>query len=260
MSVPVVTAPSSSGSSSDASGRPLIITIDGPAGTGKSSVAARLAERLGLIHLDTGARYRAAAPVAAERGIDPDDGPAIAAAIADLGIRFDWDARPPRLLVGGHDPGERIRDLDVGRIVSRVAACPEVRDVLTRWQREIASERPRLVTEGRDQGSTVFPDADVRFYLDADTDIRADRRMRQLTDAGRAADREDVREDIRRRDRLDRERSDGPLVRPEGAVVGDTGDRGLEEVPEVMLAAGHAAVGTGRGRDAAGDAGDGGPR
>lgn len=253
----MVTAPSSSGSSPGASGRPLIITIDGPAGTGKSSVASRLAERLGLIHLDTGAMYRAAALVAAERGIDPDDGPAIAAAMGELGIRFDWEARPPRLLVGGRDLGERIRDLDVGRIVSRVAACPEVRELLTRWQREIARERPRLVTEGRDQGSTVFPDADVRFYLDADTDIRAERRMRQLTDAGRAADREDVREDIRRRDRLDRERSDGPLVRPEGAVVVDTGDHSLEEVLEVMLAAVHAAVGTGAG---GGHAGDGGPR
>ncbi len=242
MSIPVVTAASFSGSSPDASGSPLIITIDGPAGTGKSSVASRLADRLGLIHLDTGAMYRAAALVAAERGIDPDDGPAIAAAIEDLGLHFDWEARPPRLLVGGRDLGERIRDLDVGRIVSRVAACPEVRDVLTRWQREIARERPRLVTEGRDQGSTVFPDADVRFYLDADTDIRADRRMRQLTDAGRAADREDVREDIRRRDRLDRERSDGPLVLPEGAVVVDTGNRSLEDVLAVMLATVRAVV------------------
>jgi cytidylate kinase len=242
VSGPVAMAPSTSGSSPDASGAPLIITIDGPAGTGKSTVAARLAAHLGLTHLDTGAMYRAAALLAAERGIDPDDGPAIAAAIREVGIRFDWDAPAPRLLVGGRDPGERIRDLDVGRIVSRVAACPEVRAVLTQWQRQIAHERPRLVTEGRDQGSTVFPDADVRFYLDADTDIRADRRMRQLTDAGRVADRADVREDIRRRDRLDRERSDGPLVLPEGAVVVDTGNRSLEDVLAVMLATVRAVV------------------
>ena len=256
MSVPVGTAPSTSGPSPGSSGAPLIITIDGPAGTGKSTVAARLAARLGLTHLDTGAMYRAAALLAAERGIDPDDGPAIAAAIREVGFRFDWDAPAPRLLVGGEDPVERIRDLDVGRIVSRVAACPEVRAVLTQWQRQIARERPRLVTEGRDQGSTVFPDADVRFYLDADTDIRADRRMRQLADAGRVADRADVREDIRRRDRLDRERSDGPLVLPEGAVVVDTGSRSLEEVLAVMLAAVREAIGV----DAPGGCSDGDPQ
>ena len=219
-------------------------------------MAARLAARLGLTHLDTGAMYRAAALLAAERCSDPDDGPAIAAAIREVGFRFDWDAPAPRLLVGGEDPGERIRDLDVGRIVSRVAACPEVRAVLTQWQRQIARERPRLVTEGRDQGSTVFPDADVRFYLDADTDIRADRRMRQLADAGRVADRADVREDIRRRDRLDRERSDGPLVLPEGAVVVDTGSRSLEEVLAVMLAAVREAIGV----DAPGGCSDGDPQ
>lgn len=221
---------------------PLVITIDGPAGTGKSSVARVLAERLGLDHLDTGAMYRAAALLAAEHDLDPEDGTAIAAVVREAGMQFDWTTDPPRLLVGGRDVGDRIRDLDVGRLVSRVAAHAVVREVLSHWQRMIASEHPRLVTEGRDQGSTVFPDADVRFYLDADTEVRADRRVRQLTEAGRTVDAEAVREDIRRRDELDRGRVDAPLVRPAGAVLVDSSNQTLEEVVALMAAAVEAAV------------------
>jgi cytidylate kinase len=221
---------------------PVVITIDGPAGTGKSTVARRLAARLGLDHLDTGAMYRAAALLALERELDPDDGPAIAAALRETGIDFDWAHDPPRLQLGGRDVGDRIRDLDVSTVVSRVAAQPPVRAVLTEWQRTIGRAHPRLVTEGRDQGSTVFPDAAVRFYLDADTEVRADRRARQMAESGRAVDLQAVRDDIRRRDELDRERSDSPLVRPEGAVVVDTGDRTVDEVVDEMAAAVEAAV------------------
>ncbi|MCE2874280.1 MAG: (d)CMP kinase, partial [Planctomycetaceae bacterium] len=127
----------------------LVITIDGPAGTGKSSVANRLAQRLGLEFLDTGAMYRAAALLAIELGLSPDGGHELAAAIGREPPRFDWKASPPRLLLGNRDVSERIRDADVTGIVSRVAVCPEVRRQMVAWQRAAAMQHPRLVTEGR---------------------------------------------------------------------------------------------------------------
>ena len=208
----------------------VIITIDGPAGTGKSTVAHLLAERLGLDFLDTGAMYRAVALVAIEQVIDPDDGPALAAALQAEGIGFDWSREPPVVQLGGRDVGRRIREQDISDVVSIVAAHPEVRSRLVQQQRRIAQEHPRLVTEGRDQGSVVFPDAGLRVYLDADVDVRADRRVSQLAAAGMPADRDRIVSDIRERDRRDSSRSDGPLVRPRGAVVLDSSHLTLEQV------------------------------
>ncbi len=200
----------------------VIITIDGPAGTGKSTVAHRLAERLGLEFLYKGSMYRVAALFAIEQGIDPDDGAALAAAVGADGPGFDWAADPPTVLLGGRDVSRRIREQDVNDLVSIVAAQPALRDVLVRQQRRIAAEHRRLVSEGRDQGSVVFPDAGLRVYLDAAVEVRAERRMNQLIAAGMPADRERIVSDIRDRDRRDSSRSDGPLVRPAGAVVVDT--------------------------------------
>ncbi|MHC4615605.1 MAG: (d)CMP kinase [Planctomycetota bacterium] len=209
---------------------PVIITIDGPAGTGKSTVAHLLARRLGVDFLDTGAMYRAAALVALEQEIDPDDGPALAAAVAGLDLHFDWRRDPPRIMVGDRDISRRIRDLDVAAIVSIVAAQAELRSVLVEQQRRIAADHPRLVTEGRDQGSVVFPDAGARFYLDADIEVRADRRARQLIEAGMDVDHERIVQGIIERDRIDSSRSDGPLIRPQGAVALDTSDLTAEQV------------------------------
>lgn len=202
----------------------VIITIDGPAGTGKSTLAHLLAKRLGLEFLDTGAMYRAAALIALENGIPPDDGARLAEAIAKSDLHFDWNADPPRLMLGSRDIGQRIRDMDVSGVVSIVAAQKPVRGVLVQAQRQIAAKHPRLVTEGRDQGSVVFPDAPLRFYLTADAQVRADRRAAQLAAAGKSVDRSRVVRDIQERDLLDRTRPDGPLIRPEGAVDIDTGE------------------------------------
>jgi cytidylate kinase len=214
--------------------RPVVITIDGPAGTGKSTVGHLLAHRLGLEFLDTGAMYRAAAVVAIEQNLDPADGAALASAVSDIDLHFDWDGQPPPLMLGERDLSERIRAQDVSRVVSIVAAEPEVRQVLVAQQRRIADRHPRLVTEGRDQGSVVFPDAALRFYLDADVTVRATRRAQQLARAGRPVDQDRVIHDIQERDRIDSTRPDGPLIRPEGAVDVDTSHRTLEQVVEVL--------------------------
>ena len=212
----------------------VIITIDGPAGTGKTTVAHKLANRLGLDFLDTGAMYRAAALIAIEQEIDPTAGATVAEAVTAAGLRFDWQADPPRLMLGDRDPGRRIRELDVSSIVSIVAGQPELRRILIEQQQRIATEHPRLVTEGRDQGSVVFPDAGVRFYLDAQVEVRARRRAAQLVEAGMKADYDTIVRDIVERDRMDSTRSDGPLVRPDGAVEVDTGDRTADEVVDVL--------------------------
>ncbi len=214
----------------------VIITIDGPAGTGKSTVAHQLARRLGLEFLDTGAMYRAAALIAIERDIDPHDGAALAAAVGEAHLYFVWSKSPPALMLGDRDISQRIREMDVSQVVSIVAAQPKVREVLVEQQRRIAKQHSRLVTEGRDQGSVVFPDAAVRFYIDARPEVRASRREAQLAAAGKTVDRERVWRDITERDRLDAERADGPLTRPEGSIVIDTTDCTIAEVVADMEA------------------------
>ncbi|MCP3902498.1 MAG: (d)CMP kinase [Planctomycetes bacterium] len=208
----------------------LIVTIDGPAGTGKSTVAHRLADRLGLQFLDTGAMYRAAALIAVEQEIDPENGPAVAEAVRRSEMHFDWTTSPPRLLLGERCVDGPIRGDEVARVVSIVAAQKPIREVLVQHQRRIADAHPRLVTEGRDQGSVVFPDAPVRFYLDADVSERARRRIAQLARGGAAVDETKVLSGLRERDRIDSTRPDGPLIRPHGAIVVDTTDLTLDEV------------------------------
>lgn len=220
--------------SPDAHLRPVIITIDGPAGTGKSTVAHLLAKGLGLEFLDTGAMYRAAALIALERGIDPSDGLELAGTVDQSDLHFDWRTDPPLLMVGERPVNQRIRDLDVSGIVSIVAGQSPLRRVLVQQQRRIAQRHPRLVSEGRDQGSVVFPEADLRFYLHADVKIRADRRVAQLAASGKSIDESRVIQDIENRDRLDASRPDGPLVRPVGAIDIDTGDRSAQQVVDVM--------------------------
>ena len=212
----------------------VIITIDGPAGTGKSTVAHLLAERLGLDYLDSGSMYRAAAVVSIEQGIHVDDADRLAEALQQIDLRFDWKQSPPQLQLDGRDISQRIREMDVSGVVSEVAKQPPVRSVLVGAQRRIAQEHPRLVSEGRDQGSVVFPNAMVRFYLDADPRVRAIRRVRQLTSSGHQVDVSEVTEDIRHRDHLDSTRSDGPLICPEGAIIIDTSQLEVDEVVDLM--------------------------
>lgn len=212
----------------------FVVTIDGAAGTGKTSVAQELARRLGTDCLDTGAMYRAIAVLSVDQGIAPDDGVALAKLIQELGIRFDWNHEPASILLGGVDVSSRIRDLDVSGVVSIVAKQPEVRKVLVEQQRRIGEEHPLLVTEGRDQGSIVFPDAEVRFFLEAKMDERTKRRVKQLRESGKNVENSQVLQDISERDKIDSTRTDGPLTCPEGAIVIDTSDKTMMEVVDSM--------------------------
>ena len=214
----------------------IIVTIDGPAGTGKSTVASSLARRLGLEFLDTGAMYRAIAWRALEKSIDPRDAAAVAALALRSTLRFDWKVDPPELFIDGCACGESIRTPEVTAAVAIIACNLVVRRAMVRQQRAIAAAHPRLVTEGRDQGSAVFPDATVRIYLDAAPEIRARRRAEQLRAKGVNIEAEIILQSILSRDASDRARSEGPLVRTEGADVVDTGDLDVERVVDALEA------------------------
>ncbi len=203
-----------------------VIAIDGPAGSGKSTVARRLAERLGLPYLDTGAMYRAVTFAALRRGLDPADADDVAHMTASLSLDVTLDA----VTVDGVDATIEIRGPEVTRAVSIVAANPAVRDEMRRRQREWATVWGGGVIEGRDIGSVVFPEAELKVYLTASPEVRAERRSREVTDLAY----EQVAADIAKRDALDQGREDSPLTQVDGAVVVDTSDLDVDEIVEQL--------------------------
>jgi len=210
--------------------REIVITIDGPAGAGKSTVAAALAARLGYTLIDTGALYRGLAWAAREARVPPEDGPALRALLDRTEVRLERG----RVLVDGRDVTAEIRTPAVTQLTSRLTMLAPVRDKMTPIQRSLAAAGG-AVLEGRDTGSVVWPEAEVKFYLDADLDTRARRRRADLAARGIEADLATVREDIARRDRQDTERALAPLVKPEGAVVVDTTGQGIAEVVDTLM-------------------------
>ncbi len=214
----------------------LIITIDGPAGTGKSTVARALAHKLGLDFLDTGAMYRAAAAIAIDSGVDPSDHARFLAEVERRDLHFDFDTDPPTLLCCGESIVHRLRDADVTKLVSPIAGIAVLRQEMVKKQRQIAIAHPRLVTEGRDQGSVVFPDADVKFYMFASARVRAERRAEQLRASGREANVDKLEQEIADRDRSDSQRTVGPLTCPADAEPIDTSDMPFDHVVDALEA------------------------
>ncbi|HEY6699062.1 MAG TPA: (d)CMP kinase [Acidimicrobiales bacterium] len=199
-----------------------VIAIDGPAGSGKSTVARRLAEHLGLDYLDTGAMYRAVTFAALRRGIDPAD----AGPVAELARVVDLDVTTDHVRVDGVDATIEIRGPEVSRAVSLVAANPEVRAELVRRQREWAYERAGGVMEGRDIGTVVFPDAVLKVYLNARPEVRAERRAAEVS----GLDYETVAADMARRDAFDQGREADPLRLADDAIELDTSDMTIDEI------------------------------
>lgn len=205
-----------------------VIAIDGPAGSGKSTVAKALAVRLGLRYLDTGAMYRSVAFAALRRGIDPAEAEPVAKVARDLDLRMDEDGA---VRVDGVDATIEIRGPEVTRAVSVVAANPQVRTELVSRQREWAQRHGGGVLEGRDIGTVVFPDAELKVYLDASPEVRAARRSREVTDL----DYETVAADIARRDALDQGREADPLRVAGDAFVLDTSTLTIDEIVEQVV-------------------------
>jgi len=209
---------------------PLIVAIDGPSGTGKSSVSRRVATALGARYLDTGAMYRIATLHVLRQGVDVGDPVAIAAATASLPLTIGTDPEQDGVQLDGEDVTDEIRGAAVTQAVSAVSAVADVRTFLVDLQRQIAEQAGRIVVEGRDIGTVVLPDADAKIFLTASAEARAARRNAQNIAEGRGDDFAAVLADVQRRDHLDSTRAVSPLRPAEDSVTVDTSELGIEDV------------------------------
>lgn len=212
----------------------MIITIDGPAGSGKSTAARKLAAKLGLAYLDTGAMYRAIAQAALEKGIRMTNADDLVKIAESSDIRVDCGPTHTRVTRNGIDVSEAIRSMAVNQATSFVARIPRIRELLVDKQRQIGRQLGSLVTEGRDQGSVVFPDADLKFFLTASIDKRALRRYQELIADGEEASYEQIKENLEQRDGNDRTQW-APLLEPETAIHIDTTQMTIHEVVERLI-------------------------
>lgn len=207
-----------------------VITIDGPTASGKGTVAHRVAKALGWAVLDSGALYRLTALAALNRGLSPEDEPAVARVAETLDVRFEG----PHVYLEGADVGHDIRREEVGNFASRVAAFPGVRQALLERQRAFRLA-PGLVADGRDMGTVVFPDAPLKVFLVADVVARAQRRCKQLIEKGISANLDDLLRDMRERDARDMGRTTAPLAPAADAHVLDSSDLTIAETVQAIL-------------------------
>lgn len=213
----------------------LIITIDGPAASGKSTVAQLLAERLGVSFLDTGAMYRAVTLAAIRAGADMNDEEKLLAVLDNTEFQFVTQKGKMSVCIDGVDVTEQIRQPDVTTKSRYIASSEKLRSRLVQMQRQFATNRKKIITEGRDQGTVAFPDADIKFYLTADKNERARRRLVELRAKGSCESLEKIQKAIEDRDKNDEDRTIGPLKPADDAVVVDTTDLSIKETVEKLF-------------------------
>ncbi|WP_301010475.1 (d)CMP kinase [Anaerotignum lactatifermentans] len=211
------------------------VAVDGPAGSGKSTVAKEIAKALGILYIDTGAMYRTVGMACLKKGIDPTDEEAVVASLDSLDMKIFPEAGGQRILLDGEDITSRIRTEEIGKAASSVAAYQKVREKLVEIQQGLAKEQS-VIMDGRDIGTKVLPDAEVKIYLDASVEERAKRRVGELEAQGKTADLETIREEIAQRDYQDMHRENSPLCRAEDAVNVDTTGLDIPAVTEKLLA------------------------
>ena len=212
----------------------LVITIDGPAGAGKSTVSKALARKLSFLYLDTGALYRAVAYTVLKKGILPDDEKALSDLCSRLKIYLKYVDGNLNVFVDDENVTDKIRNEEVGLLASTVSAIPVVRKILLSIQQE-AGEKGGIVAEGRDMGTVVFPDADCKFYLDARVEERALRRYKELLARGKRVDYKKTERELHVRDRQDREREIAPLMASQDAIIIDSTNIGVSEVVDQLM-------------------------
>ena len=210
------------------------IAIDGPAGAGKSTIAKEIARNLGFMYVDTGAMYRAIAWHLLRNQIPAEDTNAVEASLADITIRITYSGGEQQIILNGENITGQLRQEEVGNMASKSAANPKVRAKLLQLQRDLAREND-VVMDGRDIGTFVLPEADVKIYLTASVEERAKRRYLELEAKGMTADLEKIKEDIRTRDYQDMNRSIAPLKKAEDALVVDSSKMTIQEVRDCIV-------------------------
>lgn len=212
-----------------------MITIDGPAASGKSTVARRLARKLGASFLDTGAMYRAVTFAAIQAGVELSDQQKLLEVMKNSEFEFTAQVDQMTVRIDGVDVTEKLRDPEVTASARFIAAAPKVREKLVRMQRQFAAGEKKIVTEGRDQGTVAFGDADIKFFLTAEPAERARRRQAELQARGVSEPLEQIQRAIEERDKSDESRAVGPLKPAEDAIIVDTTNLDIEEVVEKLL-------------------------
>lgn len=213
----------------------LLLAVDGPSGTGKSTTCRRLATELEAKYVDTGAMYRVATLAVLRAGVDPADSARVIEVTADLPLSVNDDPNSTEVLLAGEDVSAEIRGPEVTRNVSAVSAIPQVRDNLVALQRRLATQAHRAIVEGRDIGTVVLVDAPVKVFLTASAEVRARRRFDQDVAAGREADFDTVLADVERRDELDSNRATSPLRPAEDAIIVDTSELSFTQVLDTLM-------------------------
>ena len=210
------------------------IAIDGPAGAGKSTIAKKVAEKLGLVYVDTGAMFRGIALYMTERGIEGNEVDRIKTELEKVKIDIVYENGEQQLILNDENVSKLIRNPEISKAASSFAQVPEVRERLLMLQRELASKRP-VVMDGRDIGTKVLPSAAVKIFLTADVRVRAERRYKELTEKGEKVNLEDIMSDIKSRDEQDMNRKVSPLVQADDAVLVDTSSLSVDEVVDAII-------------------------